>query len=236
MNKIPVPLLVLLSLLAAGGRAVADAEIGRVYHPYVEPMEREIEWRSNVVDDPDSADHRDQKHWLAAGYSIGERWFVEAYVIGAKDNGASLELEGFELEAKLQLTEQGEYWADWGMLFEVERETSENIWEIAVGGLMEKEIGPTSLAANLSAIYEFGGGIDNEFETAAALQWRWRYAEKFEPAIEYYVGDDLSALGPVGLGMFRFGHQKLKWELGLLFGVDSVTPDKTYRVLFEYEF
>lgn len=236
MNKLPVKLLVLLSLLAAGVRAVADAEIGRVYHPYVEPMEREIEWRSNIVDDPDSEGHRDQKHWLAAGYSISERWFVEAYVIGAKDNGESLELEGFELEARLQLTEQGEYWADWGMLFELERETSENIWEVAVGGLVEKEIGPTSLAANLSAIYEFGGGIDNEFESAAALQWRWRYAEKFEPAIEYYVGDDLSALGPVGLGMFRFGRQKLKWELGVLFGVDSVTPDKTYRVLFEYEF
>lgn len=226
----------LLTLLAGSSHVVADAEIGRVYHPYVEPMEREIELRANIIDDPDAEEHNDQKYWLAGGYSINDRWFVEAYVIAAKDNGESLDVEGFELEAKLQLTEQGEYWADWGMLFEVERETSENIWEVAVGGLMEKEIGPTSLTANLSAIYEFGGGIDNEFETAGAVQWRWRYAEKFEPALEYYAGDDLSAVGPVGLGMFRFGKQKLKWELGLLFGVDSMTPDKTYRVLLEYEF
>jgi hypothetical protein len=230
------PLLLAAPLLAGNGMAVADAEIGRVYHPYVEPMEREVEWRSNIVDDPNSEDHKDQKHWLAGGFSINERWFVEAYVIAKKDNGESVEVEGFELEAKRQLTEQGEFWADWGVLFEVERETSENIWEVAVSGLMEKEVGPTSLAANLSAIYEFGGGIDNEFETAAALQWRWRYAEKFEPALEYYAGDDLAAVGPVGLGMFRFGRQKLKWELGMLFGVDSKTPDKTYRVLLEYEF
>lgn len=236
MNRIHVRLLLLMLLLAGSSRIVADAEIGRVYHPYVEPMEKEIELRSNIIDDPDSEDHRDQKHWLGAGYSINERWFVEANVIAAKDNGESLELEGFELEAKRQLTEQGEYWADWGMLFEVERETSENIWEIAVSGLMEKEIGPTSLTANLSAIYESGGGIDNEFESAAALQWRWRYAEKFEPAVEYHAGDDLAAVGPVSLGMFRLGRQKLKWQLGVLFGTDSNTPDKTYRVLFEYEF
>lgn len=236
MKRMPVRLLLVMLLFAGSGRLVADAEIGRVYHPYVEPMEREIEWRSTFIDDPDNEDHRDQKHWLGAGYSINERWFAEASVITAKDNGESLELEGFELEAKWQLTEQGEFWADWGMLFEVERETSENIWEVAVAGLMEKEIGPTSLAANLSAIYEFGSGIDNEFETAAALQWRWRYAEQFEPAIEYYAGDDLAAVGPVGLGMFRIGRQKLKWELGVLFGVDSKTPDKTYRVLLEYEF
>ena len=50
-------------------------------------------------------------------------------MIAAKDNGESLELEGFELEARRQLTEQGEYRADRGMLFEVERETSENTWE-----------------------------------------------------------------------------------------------------------
>jgi hypothetical protein len=228
--------LLMLPLLAASSRLLADSEIGRVYHPYVEPMEREIEWRSNIIDDSGDSNHKDQKHWLAAGYSINDRWFAEAYVIAAKDNGEALQVEGFELEAKLQLTEQGEYWADWGVLYELERETSENIWEAAISGLMEKEIGPTSLAANLSAIYEFGGGIDDEFETAAAFQWRWRYAEKFEPAIEYYQGDDLSAVGPVGLGMFRIGRQKLKWELGLLFGVDNMTPDRTCRVLFEYEY
>jgi hypothetical protein len=236
LKILPVQLLLVTLMFAASGRLHADAEIGRIYHPYVEPMERELEWRSNIVDDPDSEHHKDQKHWLAGGYSINDRWFTEAYVIAARGNGESLRLEGVELEAKLQLTEQGEYWADWGMQFEVELETSENIWELAVTGLMEKEIGPTSLAANLSAIYEFGGGIENEFETATALQWRWRYTEKFEPALEYYKGDDLAAAGPVGLGMFRFGRQKLKWELGVIYGLDSITADKTYRLLFEYEF
>jgi len=224
------------ALLALSAPVLADAEIGRVYHPYVEPLEREFELRANVVDDTGHDRHKDQKYWLAYGFSPLERWFVEAYLIADKENGESLEVSGFELEALWQLTEQGEYWADWGLLFEVEREISDDAWEHAMAGLVEKEFGPTSLAANLYLIYEYGSGIDNELETMAALQWRWRYREWFEPAIEYYKGDELNAAGPVALGMARFGRQKLKWELGPIFGLDSTTPDVTWRALLEYEF
>jgi len=229
-----LPLLALL--LAGSNRLVADAEIGRIYDPYVAPMEREIEWRSNISNAQDSDVLKDQKYWLGMGRSISDRWFTEGYLIAAKNNGQRLDVQGFELEAKRQLTEQGEYWADWGMQYEVERKTSENIWEVAVTGLMEKEIGATSVTTNLSAVYEFGGGIKNEFETAASLQWRWRYTEKLEPAIEAYLGENLAAAGPVGMGLFRIGREKLRWELGVLFAVDSVTPDTTCRLLLEYEY
>jgi len=227
---------VCLVLLAHTGQVVADAEVGRVYHPYVEPLAREIELRANVIDDSSHEKHNDRKYWLAYGFSPLERWFVEAYVIARKENGESTEVDGFELEGLWQLTEQGEYWADWGMLFEIERETSDNVWEYAVAGLVEKEIGPTSLAANLHLIYESGSGIDNEFETYLAMQWRWRFREYLEPAIEYYKGDELNAVGPVALGMARLGRQKVKWELGPIFGIDSKTPDLTWRMLLEYEF
>ncbi len=226
----------LLVLLMNSGPVAADAQIGRVYHPYVAPLEREIELRANVTDDSDHAKYKDQKYWLAYGFSPLERWFVEAYVIAQKDNGESLKVSGFEMEGLWQLTEQGEYWADWGALFEVERDTADNITEFAMAGLVEKEFGPTSLTANLHLIYEYGGGINNELETYAALQWRWRFREYLEPAIEYYKGDDLNAVGPVALGMARVGQQRLKWELGPMFGVDSTTPDLTWRMLLEFEF
>jgi hypothetical protein len=225
-----------LAVLLDCGQAVSDAEVGRVYHPYVEPLEREIELRANVIDDSSHEKHKDRKYWLAYGYSPLERWFMEAYVIAQKDNGESLDVSGYELEGLWQLTEQGEYWADWGMLFEAERETADDIWEFAVAGLVEKELGPTSLTANLHLIYESGNGVDNEFESYAALQWRWRFREYLEPAVEYYKGDELNAIGPVALGMNRVGQRKLKWELGPIFGIDSKTPDLTWRMLFEYEF
>jgi hypothetical protein len=223
-------------LLINAGTVAADAQVGRVYHPYVEPLEREVELRANVIDDSGHDKHKDRKYWLAYGFSPLERWFLEAYVIAQKDNGESLDVSGYELEGLWQLTEQGEYWADWGMLFEAERETSDGIWEFAVAGLVEKEFGQTSLAANLHLIYESGSGIDNEFETYAAMQWRWRFREYLEPAIEYYKGDELNAIGPVALGMTRMGRQKMKWEFGPIFGIDSKTPDLTWRMLLEYEF
>ena len=225
-----------LVLLLNSGSLAADAQVGRVYHPYVEPLEREVELRANVIDDSGYDSHSDQKYWLAYGFSPLERWFVEAYMTARKNNGEALKASGFELEGLWQLTEQGEYWADWGMLFEVERESSDNIWELAVAGLAEKEFGPTSLTANLYLIYEYGGGVDNELETYAALQWRWRFREYLEPAMEYYKGDELNAIGPVALGMIRSGRQKVKWELGPMFAIDSKTPDLTWRMLLEYEF
>ncbi len=222
--------------LANSGPVAADSQVGRVYHPYVTPLEREVELRANLTDDSGASKHKDQKYWLAYGFSPLDRWFVEAYVIAQKDNGESLKASGFEMEGLWQLTEQGEYWADWGALFEVERDTSDNITELAVAGLMETEFGPTSLTANMYLIYEYGGGISNEFETSAALQWRWRFREILEPAIEYYKGDELNAIGPVALGMARIGRQKLNWELGPIFGIDNKTPDLTWRMMLEYEF
>jgi hypothetical protein len=225
-----------LALLVNSGPVAADAQVGRIYHPYVAPLEREVELRANVIDDSSYDTHKDQKYWLAYGFSPLERWFMEAYVVARRDNGEALKVSGFELEGLWQLTEQGEYWADWGALFEIDRETSDNITELAAAGLAEKEFGPTSLTANLYLIYEYGDGINDEFETYAALQWRWRFREYLEPAIEYYKGDKLDAVGPVALGMTRIGRQKLNWELGPIFGIDSKTPDLTWRMLVEYEF
>jgi hypothetical protein len=43
------------------------------------------------------------------------------------------------------VTEQGQYWADWGMLFELEKQHNRDNWELITGALFEKEFGRTSL-------------------------------------------------------------------------------------------
>lgn len=216
--------------------AIADAPIDRVYHPYVQALEREFEWRISHLDDDPETDRWLRSHRFAYGQSVAEKLYVEAYLLAEDSPGESLEFEGFELEAKYQLTEQGEYWADWGVLFEVERETSENIWEVATAALMEKEVGRTSLAANLRAVYEFGGGIDNEFELEAAVQWRLRGNPLLEPAVEFYVGDGSKGVGPVLAGAVRLGNTQLKYEAGSIFGMGNDSADVTYRFMLEFEF
>lgn len=226
----------LVPYILAPRLAFADAQIDRVYHPYVQALEREFEWRASHLDDDPDTERWMRTHRFAYGQSITEKLFVEAYLLAEDSAGDSLDFEGFELEAKYQLSEQGEYWADWGMLFEVERETSENIWEIAAAALLEKEWGSTSLAANLRAVYEFGGGTDDELELESAFQWRLRGNPLLEPALELYLSDGSKSVGPVIAGVVRLGGNQLKYELGGILGIDDDTADVTYRLMLEFEF
>jgi hypothetical protein len=208
--------------------AFADSTaIDKVYHPYVQPLEREIEFRMISADD-------EQKYRLGLGKSLSDRVFIEGYVIASNNENS---LDAVELEGKWQLTEQGEYSADWGVLVELEKDRHENNWELATALLMEKEFGRWVNTTNLKIIYEWGTRIDSELESALAMQMRYRYSRLFEPAIELYSGQNTRAIGPVVMGDVKFdGPKKLHWEAGLLFGVDDKTPDTTWRVLTEYEF
>ena len=87
------------------------------------------------------------------------------------------------------------------------------------------------------AVAAAGDDIENEWESQISSQLRYRYSRAFEPAVEYYGGDSSKGFGPVALGSVRFsGARKLRWELGVIFGLDSESPDQTYRAMLEYEF
>ena len=91
--------------------------IDKVYHPYVLPLETEIEWRAISQHDEDELLDSQQQHRLGIGSSFFENWFTEIYLIGEKTSTEDFEVNAVEIEAKVQLTEQGEYSADWGLLF-----------------------------------------------------------------------------------------------------------------------
>lgn len=224
--------------LVAGTRALADgAVVDKVYDPYVAALEREIEYRVIAQHDDEAALDQVQLHRLGFGLSWSDRWFSELYVLGAKTDTESLSVKGYELETKWQITEQGEYWADWGLLFELETGRDADIWEYSTSLLVAREWGRLVTTANLGVIYEWGDDIDNELETSLSIQARYRLHRLFEPALEYYRGQDTQALGPAFVGNFRAGGRKrLHWELGLIFGLDRDSPDRTFRGMLEFEF
>ena len=228
---------IFLSLVAnlapAGGTA-----IDKVYHPYVEPLEWELEWRMIHEDEsPDTGEKRRQLHRVGLGKAVAETVFAEFYLIGEQSSDSSLSLEAYEFEILWQLSEQGEYAVDYGLLFELEKEHDEDIWEYSMALLLEKEFGRFSATANPGLTYEWGDDINSELESWLALQTRYRYSPRFEPALELYMGQDTRGLGPVIMGMERLGVMKaLRWEAGVILGVDSDTPDYTLRAVLEYEF
>jgi hypothetical protein len=219
--------------------ASADGSvIDKVYHPYVEQLEWELEWRMTHEDEnPVTGEKRRQLHRLGLGKAVSEFVFVEAYLIGEKSSETSFDLEAYEFEVLWQLSEQGEFALDYGLQFELEKERHVDIWEYTTALLLEKEWGRFSTTANLGLTYEWGDDIKDELESALALQARYRYSPRFEPALELYMGQDTRGLGPVVIGVERLGVARaLRWELGVILGVDSETADYTLRAVLEYEF
>jgi hypothetical protein len=225
-------------MLMIGTQAAADGTIvDKVYDPYVTALEREIEYRFIAQNDARDALDDLQIHRLGLKKSWSDRWYTELYLIGEKDRDSDLSLDAYELEVKLQLTEQGEYWADWGLLFELETERDANISEFATSLLVAREWGRLVTTANLGLIYEWGDDIASEWETGLRFQARYRLRRHFEPALELYAGQDVKALGPAFVGDVRAGGRKnLHWEIGVVFGIDRDSPDQTFRGMLEFEF
>lgn len=225
-----MPIFLLLS------RAEADqVSADKIYHPYVQALEQEVELRTVIEQDRNGIDH---SLWrLGYGRALSDEWSAEVYLIGERDSGESFKLAAYELEAQWQITGQGEYAADWGLLFELEKEQIDNIWEFSTALLIERQWGRYVGTANISATYEWGDDIKNELETGLALQGRYRWSPRLEPALELHVAENLFAAGPALLGTERLPDgKKVHWETGLLMGLDGDSPNLTFRALLEYEF
>ena len=214
--------------------ALADGTVvDKVYHPYVLPNEREFEWR--FLSQQSDTNLLTQR--IAYGQSFTDTLMVEFYLIGARDDAGDFGFEAYEIEARWMLTEQGQYWADWGLLAELEKEHNANNWELTTGVLFEKEFGRTSLTMNFFAIYEWGESIVNELETELRIQYRYRWLPEIQPALELYTGEDYAGIGPAFMGIHRFSGQKqLKWEAAFISELSNQQKDHSLRIAIEYEF
>ena len=215
--------------------ALADGiVVDKVYHPYVVANEREIEWRL-LSSQTDTVNRLGQR--IGFGYSIAEDVAIEAYMIGERDEQGEFDLSAFEFEARWMLSEQGQYWADWGAVFEFERNTLANSYELTSGLITEKEFQKTSLTLNLFLIYEQGDTIDNELESEFRAKYRYRYMPEFQPAIELYAGENYVGLGPALMGVHRInGQEQIKYEIGFITEVAHSGKDHSFRLAIEYEF
>lgn len=227
-----------LMLLMLSGQALADGTVvDKVYHPYVQPLEREFEYRFAYQKQAEHPDNNAMAQKLGYGFSIAERMALEFYVIADRVSPEDYKLSGYEVELRWMLTEQGEYGADWGMLFELERQNNLDNYEFTSGLLLEKEFGPTSLTLNALAVYEWGQTLESELEAEFRLQYRYRWLPQVQPAIEFYAGENYKGAGPSMMGVHKFsGLEQLKWEFAVIFAIDASTVNNTLRFALEYEF
>lgn len=220
--------------IVAFSPATLGQGIGKVYSPYVEPMETEIEWFGFFQD---SAEGSFQRYKFGVGKSLNEKWFAEVYMITGDVDDGRLDVNAVELEAKRQLTEQGEYNQDWGLLFEYEEDLDYSNREFSTALLVAKDMGRWTATSNIFAIYQWGSDRSDDLEAAVSSQLRYRYREKFEPGIELHLADGIQAVGPMFSGVFRLGTAKsLQWELGVFGDFRDIDSNRTVKAGLSYEF
>ena len=224
-----------LFLISISQFAHADGMVvDKVYHPYVMPFEREVEWRL-VSRQTDSGNVLAQR--AGFGGAINDTMSLEGYLVGERDDNGDFGLSSYEVELRWQLVEQGRLWADWGALFELEKQHTLDAYEATTGFLWEKEFGRTSLTMNAFLVYEWGADIENEWESEFRLQYRYRYRSVFQPSIEIYAGEDFIGVGPGFIGLHRFSPKRqLKWEAGFISELSQSGKDHSFRLALEFEF
>ncbi len=232
--------------LAAFVLPTQSAQAGKkVYTPYVEMGELELESRTeyNVDDDSDVDGAWEQS--IGLGYGVNEFWFTEVYGEWEKegDSGADVEFTNIEWENRFQLTQPGEYFLDFGVLTELKFNMQDGANKAELKGLVAKDTGDFSHAANIIVEREFGEDSSDDTEAGFAWSTKYRYMPEFEPGIEMYndfgeindssdFDDEKHRLGPVAYGKIgQFGY-----DVGYLFGLSDAAPDGTLKVNLEYEF
>lgn len=216
----------------------------KIYAPYVEKGEMELEYRGGYEIDDESEVDGAWKQKFAIGYGITDYWFSEVYGEFEKEgaHGADAEFTAVEWENRFQLTQPGEYWLDLGLLAEVKHATAGGPDKAEAKLLLAKDTGSFTHLANIGLEREFGEHSGDDTEISMAWGTRYRYAETFEPGFEIY-----SEFGPLGDGgsfdeeehlagpAFYGQLGPVKYDAAYLFGVSDAAPDGLLKVLLEYE-
>ncbi|HEY6898780.1 MAG TPA: transporter [Rhodocyclaceae bacterium] len=219
--------------------------------PNAEYGEKEIDFKYGVNSPAKPGDEAGQ-YAIGFGYGATQHWFTEVYLVNTRDTGDNFRLEAIEWENKFQLTEPGEYFADVGLLTEIEvpRQHGAPI-ELSVGALFQKDIDKFQLNGNVILTRQVRDSDDAaEHNTEIGYQWQIKY--RWRPEFEFGLQglgsmgkwddwdksrDQIHKVGPAIFGKYKVGeHQAIKYNAALLAGVSEAAPHSTLRFQVEYEF
>ncbi|MGW8248589.1 MAG: hypothetical protein ACWGOV_10800 [Acidiferrobacterales bacterium] len=214
----------------------------KVYSPYVEKGELEIEVRGHV--DQDGA----RKNKYEVGYGFTDWWFSSVFAEYEQLPGSSLNHSATSWENIFQLTEPGKHWLDAGFYLEYESPVASGPAKLETKLLLEKAAGRYVNTANLVMAREVGNGASSIVELEYAWRTKYKLKPEFEPGIELYgAAGTLAApkldssqsaqIGPVATGKFHLGGRSaVVYELGYLFGLNNASPSGSVKWLIEYEY
>jgi hypothetical protein len=234
-------------VLIAGGFAIAgNARAGAaevVYLPIVENGETEIELRNGWREF--DGGHEEHASILELGRGVNDHWFAEVEIEQSFEDGGPNHLESLEWENIFALTERGKYWMDFGIFASYEHTFNPLDPDgMKIGPMFMKDIGPVTANVNLLFEREIGKGASHETGLGYTWQVRWHGSEALEFGLQGigelgaigHLGQDHSQIaGPAIFGAHHVGHSTIKWNAGVLGGLDRNAPNVTIRTQVEIE-
>ena len=218
-----------------------------VYVPGVTYGEREIDFKAGAW--KKSGEDRLSASSIGFGYGVTQRWFTEVYQKYERAGGESTHVDAWEWENKFQLTEQGEYPVDVGLIVELERprDRSEGN-EVRFGPLFQTEFGKLQLNGNV--LFERHYGADSPQRMETGYQWQAKYRWKQELEFGFQGFGDLGKwnhwdpadershrMGPAVFGKIALGGGKaVRYNAAWLAGASTAAPNHNFRMQVEYEF
>ena len=235
--------------LAFALNASSAKAIDKLYDPYVNKGEVEIEYSGFRTSDTDKAKNNEQAHELEFGYAFTDYWELELTGGFDRSSDQPMKMDSVEAENKFQITQPGEMWMDVGALVTY-------VHALHVGDpdsieaklLLQKDFGKFSSLANIGL--EQGFGNDNDGGPDFTVLWnnRYRLNEYFQPGIEIQsdfgktnvhekFNDQEHYVGPSAYGKLfgGNGYGDIGYEAAYLFGVTGASPNSAARLMLEYE-
>jgi len=221
----------------------------KIYSPLVVQGETEVELRSFYSSDNLPALDGEQGYRLAVGHAFTDYWASEVYAVLGAGPGQSVDAQGVEWENRFQLTPQGKYWLDSGLMTELSLPTqSDEPSELALIPLFEKQFGRVLTTLNPFLEWQFGSSAASG--TTLGYRGRVEYLLHpfFSPALEFHgepgmigkfepTADQRHQVGPAFYGVERFGGRRaFLYSAAVLFGLTRGSPDTTLTTRLEYEF
>ena len=245
------------ALLLAAPSARADFHV--VSPSEVDLGELEIEHNGAASFDHLPAKSGAQSDTLELGTGLTPWWHSEIELGFDRDPGQNQPtlLTQLVWENTFQLSEPGEYWADYGFYAEygqtMTRGHNAGANEVTFGPVIAKDIGRTTNTINLFFTRQLGPDqTSHGLDFSYAWQTKYNLSEHFSPAVEIYgdagelgrspaLSQQQLLIGPVAIGAWKLhdlglgSAGKLKYELGWLFGTTPASPNGTLRWRLEVE-
>ena len=214
-----------------------EAGVGRIYEPYVNPLENELEFHSTYETGDQYFPADLMRNTFGFGTPLTDNIKSEFALVYSDNALGETVHRASEVEFLWQLSEQGEYDNDWGAMFSLERNHLLNYWSTNSKLVMHRDFTHSSIDLNLVVGFDWGHGIENDYDLELRSRYSWRWRRELTPSIEFHTSESYTVLGPMVGGALRLSSQhKLNWNLGILYGLDENTPSKIFKLECEWEF